>query len=357
MGTASTAWRRRASSTSGSRSARDPNLLLGLAARAATPAARDRDDLRRRRRTVAVARRSRSPTPSRSRSCAARRAYLYDARRPRVPRPRQQRLPRRPLPTRAWSRRWPTAGGRAEHEHALPARRRSSTYARRLAATLPDPLSVVLPRQLGLARRTTSRCASRAPTPAARDVLVLERRLPRQPRVADRHLSPYKFDRPGRPGPARARRGRAIADPYRGALRRRRRGLRRRRRRTRAARSATRRGVLRRVAARLRRARSAPAGYLAAAFDARRAPPAASASPTRCRSASGASATHFWGFETQGVVPDIVTLGKPIGNGHPLGAVVDDAGDRALVRERHGVLQHLRRQPGLGARSGSRCST
>ena len=31
---------------------------------------------------------------------------------------------------------------------------------------------------------------------------------------------------------------------------------------------------------------------------------------------------HFWGFEYYGVVPDIVVLGKPIGNGHPLGAVV-----------------------------------
>lgn len=31
---------------------------------------------------------------------------------------------------------------------------------------------------------------------------------------------------------------------------------------------------------------------------------------------------QFWGFELQGVVPDIVTMGKPIGNGHPLGAVV-----------------------------------
>jgi 4-aminobutyrate aminotransferase-like enzyme/Ser/Thr protein kinase RdoA (MazF antagonist) len=30
----------------------------------------------------------------------------------------------------------------------------------------------------------------------------------------------------------------------------------------------------------------------------------------------------FWGFELQGVVPDIVTMGKPIGNGHPLAAVV-----------------------------------
>jgi len=36
----------------------------------------------------------------------------------------------------------------------------------------------------------------------------------------------------------------------------------------------------------------------------------------------GRLGAHFWGFETQGVVPDIVTLGKPIGNGHPLGAVV-----------------------------------
>lgn len=31
---------------------------------------------------------------------------------------------------------------------------------------------------------------------------------------------------------------------------------------------------------------------------------------------------HFWGFESYGVVPDIVVLGKPIGNGHPIGAVV-----------------------------------
>jgi 4-aminobutyrate aminotransferase-like enzyme/Ser/Thr protein kinase RdoA (MazF antagonist) len=36
----------------------------------------------------------------------------------------------------------------------------------------------------------------------------------------------------------------------------------------------------------------------------------------------GRVGTHFWGFETQGVVPDIVTMGKSIGNGHPLGAVV-----------------------------------
>jgi 4-aminobutyrate aminotransferase-like enzyme/Ser/Thr protein kinase RdoA (MazF antagonist) len=36
----------------------------------------------------------------------------------------------------------------------------------------------------------------------------------------------------------------------------------------------------------------------------------------------GRVGTHFHAFDTQDVVPDIVTLGKPIGNGHPLGAVV-----------------------------------
>jgi len=35
--------------------------------------------------------------------------------------------------------------------------------------------------------------------------------------------------------------------------------------------------------------------------------------------------THLWGFEIQGAVPDIVTLGKPMGNGHPLSAVVTTA--------------------------------
>ena len=36
----------------------------------------------------------------------------------------------------------------------------------------------------------------------------------------------------------------------------------------------------------------------------------------------GRLGTHFWGFESQDVVPDIVVLGKPIGNGFPLAAVI-----------------------------------
>ncbi len=36
----------------------------------------------------------------------------------------------------------------------------------------------------------------------------------------------------------------------------------------------------------------------------------------------GRIGTHFWGFEAQGVVPDMVILGKPMGNAHPIGAVI-----------------------------------
>lgn len=36
----------------------------------------------------------------------------------------------------------------------------------------------------------------------------------------------------------------------------------------------------------------------------------------------GRLGSHYWGFEMQGVVPDILVLGKPMGNGHPVAAVV-----------------------------------
>jgi 4-aminobutyrate aminotransferase-like enzyme len=36
----------------------------------------------------------------------------------------------------------------------------------------------------------------------------------------------------------------------------------------------------------------------------------------------GRTGTHMWGHQYAGFVPDIVTMGKPMGNGHPVGAVV-----------------------------------
>ena len=42
----------------------------------------------------------------------------------------------------------------------------------------------------------------------------------------------------------------------------------------------------------------------------------------------GRSGSHFWGFERRGLEPDIVTMGKPVGNGYPMGVVV---ARRALI--------------------------
>lgn len=48
----------------------------------------------------------------------------------------------------------------------------------------------------------------------------------------------------------------------------------------------------------------------------------------------GRTGTHFWGFETQGVLPDIVTMAKGIGNGCPLAAVVTTPEIAAVVAKR-----------------------
>ena len=48
----------------------------------------------------------------------------------------------------------------------------------------------------------------------------------------------------------------------------------------------------------------------------------------------GRTGSHFWGFETQDVVPDIVTMAKGIGNGCPLGAVVTTPEIAACLAER-----------------------
>lgn len=36
----------------------------------------------------------------------------------------------------------------------------------------------------------------------------------------------------------------------------------------------------------------------------------------------GRTGTHMWGHQRAGIVPDVVTLGKPMGNGHPIGGVI-----------------------------------
>jgi alanine-glyoxylate transaminase / (R)-3-amino-2-methylpropionate-pyruvate transaminase len=48
----------------------------------------------------------------------------------------------------------------------------------------------------------------------------------------------------------------------------------------------------------------------------------------------GRTGTHYWGFETQGVIPDIVTMAKGIGNGAPLAAVVTTPEIAATLSQR-----------------------
>lgn len=64
-----------------------------------------------------------------------------------------------------------------------------------------------------------------------------------------------------------------------------------------------------------------PQGYLAASYAAVRAAGGLCLAD-EVQVGFGRAGAHFWAFQQQGVVPDIVTLGKPIGNGHPMGAVV-----------------------------------
>ena len=64
-----------------------------------------------------------------------------------------------------------------------------------------------------------------------------------------------------------------------------------------------------------------PDGYLPTAYDAVRAH-GGLAIADEVQVGFGRLGEFFWGFEHQGVVPDIVTMAKAVGNGQPLGAVI-----------------------------------
>ena len=64
-----------------------------------------------------------------------------------------------------------------------------------------------------------------------------------------------------------------------------------------------------------------PQGYLAGVYDKVRAAGGLCIAD-EVQTGIGRLGDAYWGFETQQVIPDIVVLGKPIGNGHPIGVVV-----------------------------------
>ncbi|HVW21815.1 MAG TPA: aminotransferase class III-fold pyridoxal phosphate-dependent enzyme [Opitutaceae bacterium] len=76
-----------------------------------------------------------------------------------------------------------------------------------------------------------------------------------------------------------------------------------------------------------------PDGYLRHAYDHVRAAGGVCIAD-EVQAGFGRTGTHFWGFETQGVVPDIVTMAKGIGNGCPLAAVVTTPKIAATLAQR-----------------------
>ncbi len=64
-----------------------------------------------------------------------------------------------------------------------------------------------------------------------------------------------------------------------------------------------------------------PDGYLAGAYELVRARGGLCIAD-EVQVGYGRLGSYFWGHEQQGVVPDIITVAKAMGNGHPLGAVI-----------------------------------
>ncbi len=80
-----------------------------------------------------------------------------------------------------------------------------------------------------------------------------------------------------------------------------------------------------------------PQDYLLQAFEeARRA--GALAIADEVQMGFGRSGNHMWGFKEFGVEPDIVTMGKPMGNGHPIAAVATRREIARLVQEQTGYF-------------------
>jgi len=186
------------------------------------------------------------------------------------------------------------------HDHILH-------YAERLLATLPAPLEVCFLVCSGseaneLALRLAQTYTGR------REVMVVDHAYHGN---TDRlvQVSPYKFAGPGGAGRPDWVRVLPTPDPYRGGIRE-------------PERADQPVGAFLTEAIMACAGQVVPArGFLSDAFARVRAAGGVCISD-EVQVGFGRVGAHFWGFELHDVVPDIVTLGKPIGNGHPLAAVV-----------------------------------
>ena len=191
-------------------------------------------------------------------------------------------------------------------------------FAERLTATLPDPLRVCFFVNSGSEANELALRLARAHT-RARDLIVLDHAYHGNTNTLI-DISPYKHNGPGGEGPPAWVHTVPLPDPFRGG-------------------TASDAEHVVRVVERLHEreipvagfiAESMPSvggqivlpsGYLNRVYDYVRTSGGVCIAD-EVQTGYGRTGTHFWAFENYDVVPDIVVLGKPIGNGHPIGAVV-----------------------------------
>lgn len=234
------------------------------------------------------------------------------------------------------------------------------TYARRLVATLPDPLRVVFFVNSGSEANDLALRLALAHT-RRRDVLVLDHAYHGNlSSLID--LSPYKFNRPGGAGQPATTHVCDLPDPYRGRLR---------------DADATGEAYAADVHLKLGGLDHGPAaffaeslqscggqivyppGYLRAAFAAVREAGGVCVAD-EVQVGFGRVGRHFWAFELQDALPDIVTVGKPIGNGHPLAAVVTTpqvAASFVTGMEYFNTFGVIRSRPRSASPSSTSCAT
>ena len=182
------------------------------------------------------------------------------------------------------------------------------TYAERLTATLPDPLNVCYFVNSGSEANELAIRLARAHT-GARDMIVLDHAYHGNTSTAI-DLSPYKHDGPGGNGPPAwvhkvPLPAHADAQHVNDIIKN----------------TETICGFIAESMPSVAGQIVLPPGYLNRVYDAvRKAGGVCIADEVQ--TGYGRIGTHFWAFESYGVVPDIVVLGKPIGNGHPIGAVI-----------------------------------
>ena len=199
-------------------------------------------------------------------------------------------------------------------------------YAEALCATLPDSLSVCFLVNSGSEANELALRLARAHT-RRRDVIALEAAYHGHTNTMI-DISPYKHDGPGGTGAPSWVHTAPIPDVYRGPYRRDdpQAGAK-------YARSVT------EIIGRLRESGAGlagfiaescpsvggqiffPEGYLAEVYAAAREAGAVCIAD-EIQTGYGRIGTRFYAFESYGVTPDVVALGKPIGNGHPIGAVI-----------------------------------